>query len=87
LPSNKSKIDYRNPKENEPHLGAWWAVFMLVLIALKEMFPSEKFSILWFLQIYIIFICVCVVLFVIYKRHKYDKIVKDQEDGGSEPPS
>jgi len=61
---------------------------MLVLIALKEIFPSEKYSILWFLQIYIIFICVCVVLFVIYKRHKYDKIVKDQEGvEGDDPQS
>ncbi len=75
----RSDIDYQNPKENEPHLGAWWAVFMLVLIGLKEAFPSEKYSFLWFLQIYIIGICVCVVLFVIYKRRKYDKIVKEQE--------
>ena len=78
--SSKPPIDYSNPEENEPHLGIWWTVLMLVLVAIREIYPPEKYSIIWFLQVYVIFLCVLVVVFVIYKRRKYDKAVKARKE-------
>ena len=36
--------------ENEPYLGPAWAVAMLILYLLKEAFPAETYSVLWWFQ-------------------------------------
>jgi hypothetical protein len=57
--------------ENEPYLGPSWAVLMLVLYALKTIFPAEPFSYFWWFQMYIVTIVLGITIFALVKRHKH----------------
>lgn len=57
--------------ENEPYLGPSWAILMLVLYALKTIFPATLFSAFWFFQMYIVTIVLGITIFTLVKRHKY----------------
>ncbi|MCB0325714.1 MAG: hypothetical protein KDD69_19165 [Bdellovibrionales bacterium] len=57
--------------ENEPYLGPAWAVVMLVLYLLKEAFPAEQYSLLWWFQVYIIVLVIAITIFTLVKRHQF----------------
>ena len=57
--------------ENEPYLGPAWAVAMLILYLLKEAFPAETYSLLWWFQTYIIGLVIAITLFTLIKRHQF----------------
>jgi hypothetical protein len=57
--------------ENEPYLGPSWAVLMLVLYALKSIFPAQQYSPFWWFQIYIVAIVLGITIFSLIKRYIY----------------
>lgn len=63
--------------ENEPYLGPAWAVAMFILYLLKEAFPAEQYSLLWWFQSYIILLVVAITIFTLVKRHQF---YKENED-------
>jgi hypothetical protein len=65
--------------ENEPYLGPSWAILMLVLYALKTIFPAEQFSFLWWFQMYIVAIVLGITVFTLLKRHKYFQLLSEKE--------
>ena len=77
--------------ENEPYLGPAWAVVMAILYVLLEAFPAEKYTALWWFQVYVICLVIAVTIFTLVKRHQFYraerlrlKRQKDerQKDGG-----
>jgi len=68
-----SEVDFIIGEESEPYLGPSWAVLMLVLYSLKRIFPAETFTLLWWFQIYILFIIFGITLFTLIKRYKYSQ--------------
>ena len=60
-------------EESEPYLGYSWALAMLVLYALKLLFPAEPYTLLWAFQIYILAIILGITIFTLVKRHKHFK--------------
>ncbi len=83
LPPN---YDYKNPEENEPYLGPGWAVVMLILFALKEAFPAEKYTALWWVQVYVLTLIMFITAFVIYKRRKFFRRKRKQENKKEDKP-
>lgn len=59
--------------ENEPYLGPAWAVAMFILYVLKEAFPAEPYTTLWWFQSYIIGLVISITLFTLIKRHQFYK--------------
>jgi hypothetical protein len=68
-------MEQENPQatENEPYLGPAWAVAMLILYALKKLFPAEQYSLLWWFQVYVISIVISVTIFALIKRYQFYK--------------
>jgi hypothetical protein len=64
-------IGIEESEENEPYLGPAWAVVMLVLYLLKELFPAEQYSVFWFFQIYILVLVVAITIFTLVKRYQF----------------
>jgi hypothetical protein len=67
-------------EENEPYLGPSWALLMLLLYFLKQLFPAEKHTFYWYFQIYILSIVVGVTIFTLVKRHRFFNSDKDKKD-------
>ena len=65
--------------ENEPYLGPAWAVAMLILYLLKQAFPAEQYSVLWWIQAYIITIAMAVTVFTLLKRRQFYQAEKAQQ--------
>ena len=65
--------------ENEPYLGPAWAVLMLLLYFLKEAFPAEHFTLLWWFEVYVLGVVLFLTLFVGYRRYKYFKRLKNED--------
>ncbi len=65
--------------ESEPYLGPAWAVVMFVLYLLKEAFPAEQYTTLWWFQIYIIVLVIAITVFTLLKRHQYYKQEKKRD--------
>ena len=59
--------------ENEPYLGPAWAVAMFILYLLKEAFPAETYTPLWWFQTYIVVLVVIITIFTLVKRHQFYK--------------
>lgn len=76
LPPQKN---YMEAEESEPYLGPWWTVFTLFLLGLKHLFPSEPWTLYWFLEGYIIILVVGITLFAIFKRWKFNQHLKQKE--------
>jgi hypothetical protein len=62
--------------ESEPYLGFSWAVAMFVLYILKELFPAETYSWLWWFQMYILAIILGITIFTLIKRYRHFKSSK-----------
>lgn len=58
-------------EESEPYLGFSWAIAMLVLYGLKQIFPAETYSKLWWFQMYILAIIFGITIFTLIKRYKH----------------
>ncbi len=76
---NDDGQDFSEPEENEPYLGPAWAVVMLVLYLLKELFPAEQYSLFWFFQIYILILVVAITIFTLVKRYQFYKSEKSKK--------
>jgi hypothetical protein len=57
--------------ENEPYLGPAWAVAMFILYLLKEAFPAEQYTLLWWFQTYVIVLVIAITMFTLVKRHQF----------------
>lgn len=79
LNQNKKAATTQKLVENEPYLGPAWAVAMLILYLLKEAFPAEEYSPLWWFQMYIVVLVVAITLFALIKRHQFYK-TEDQDN-------
>lgn len=71
--------------ENEPYLGPAWAVAMFILYLLKETFPAEPYTPLWWFQNYIVMLVVLITIFTLVKRHQFyrdshDEIESEEEN-------
>jgi len=64
----KAGSAYMRSEENEPYLGLWWAVLMLILYLFKEVFPATVYSFFWWCQIYVIALVSMVAVFAVYRR-------------------
>ncbi len=71
-------------EESEPYLGPAWAVVMFVLYLLKEAFPAEQYSGLWWFQIYIVVLVIAITIFTLLKRHQF---YRSEEKQGEHSPS
>ena len=56
---------------SEPYLGPSWALLMLLLYVLKQFFPAERYSVYWYLQIYVLLIVIGIAIFTLVKRHRF----------------
>ena len=70
--------DFVQLEENEPYLGPAWAVAMLILYFLKEAFPAEKYSFLWWFQVYVITLVIAITVFTLIKRRQFYRLEKDR---------
>lgn len=70
-------------EESEPYLGPAWAVVMFVLYLLKEAFPAEQYSLLWWFQIYIIVLVIAITVFTLLKRHQFYRSEEKKEEESS----
>ena len=68
-------------EENEPYLGPAWAVVMLILYLLKEAFPAEQFTTLWYFQIYIVGLVISITVFTLVKRHQFYRSERKKRAG------
>ena len=66
------KPDYENLEVNEPYLGPWWAVLMVAVYLIEKAFPTEPYTLWWYLFIYVITLLIVVTVFTIYKRVKFN---------------
>ena len=66
--------------ENEPYLGPAWAVAMFILYLLKEAFPAEQYSLLWWFQSYIILLVISITIFTLVKRHQFYRDYEQKEN-------
>ena len=77
LMSKKEETSENSAKEqlveNEPYLGPAWAVAMFILYLLKEAFPAETYTPLWWFQTYIVVLVVIITIFTLVKRHQFYK--------------
>ena len=67
-----SKIFYQNISPIEPYLGSAWAFTLFLIYIPIYLFPVEKFSLFWYLEIYIVTLLAAITIFAIYKRIKYN---------------
>ena len=66
-------------KESEPYLGPAWALAMLLLYLLKQAFPAEQFTFLWWVQMYVIAIVLAVTIFTLVKRRQFYRAERAQK--------
>ena len=66
-----SAIFYQNIEQIEPYLGSAWAFTLFIIYILIYAFPTERFSLLWYFEIYIVTLLAAITIFAIYKRIKY----------------
>lgn len=66
-----SQGDLEELVENEPYLGPAWTVAMFILYLLKEAFPAETYSLLWWFQTYVIVLVIAITIFTLIKRHQF----------------
>ena len=71
--------DYQNLEVNEPYLGPWWAVMMLVIYLIKRNFPPEPGSLWYWILVYVITLVTVVTLFTAYKRIKFTRWQKNRK--------
>lgn len=64
-------LDYEKLEENEPYLGPAWAVVMLILYLLKRTFPAEDYSLLWWIQTYVLTLVIAITVFTVVKRWQF----------------
>ena len=67
-----SAIFYQKISPIEPYLGSAWAFTLFLIYIPIYLFPVEKHSALWFLEIYIVTLLAAITIFAIYKRIKYN---------------
>ncbi len=67
-----SKIFYQNIDPIEPYLGSAWAFTLFLIYIPIYFFPTERFSLLWYFEIYIVTLLAAITIFAIYKRIKYN---------------
>lgn len=79
-PKKRPRRDYNNLPESEPYLGPGWAVLMLILYFLKEAFPAERLSVLWWVQMYVLLLVIAMTIFIMLKRRAYFKRQKRRDD-------
>ena len=65
-------------EESEPFLGIWWTILMIVIYLLKELAAPEPYTVIWFIEMYILFLVVFVTLFTVYKRLVYFRRLKQK---------
>jgi dolichyl-phosphate-mannose--protein O-mannosyl transferase len=70
---------YSDLEESEPYLGPAWAFVMIMLYLLMQAFPVPRFGIVWWLEIYVIFLVFCVTIFTLIKRRNYYRALKNKE--------
>lgn len=71
MSEEESKKNDKVIEESEPYLGYSWAFAMLLLYALKEIFPADPYTKLWWFQMYILAIIFGVTVFTLIKRFKH----------------
>ena len=70
---------YQEAEENEPYLGPWWTVLMLVLLGIKQLFPTEPYTLYWFIESYIILLLMGVTAFALFKRWRFYQRLKERK--------
>lgn len=77
LPYVKEKRSFPpTSEESEPYLGIWWTVLMIFLYLVKSFVDPAPYSIIWIIEMYVLFLVVFVTLFTIYKRYVFYRKVK-----------
>lgn len=75
---------YSALEESEPYLGPAWAFVMILLYLLMQAFPVPRYGLVWWLEIYVIFLVFCVTIFTLIKRRNYYKVLKENKKESEE---
>jgi len=67
-----SAIFYQKIAPIEPYLGPAWAFTLFLIYIPIYLFPVDRFSLLWYFEIYIVTLLAAITIFAIYKRIKYN---------------
>ena len=77
LTPSKDKTSSDGPsEESEPYLGIWWTVLMIFLYLVKSLIDPEPYSLIWYIEMYVLSLVVFVTIFTIYKRYAFSRKVK-----------